>query len=499
IAAINGPTSVVIAGDESAVMEIASGFEAQGRKAKRLTVSHAFHSPHMDGMLDAFHEVAAGLSFDDPRIPIVSTLTGALVAPEEIRTPDYWTRHVRQAVRFLDGIRALEAEGVTTYIELGPDGVLSAMAQDCVTQSGAATFTAALRRDRSEPETVTAALAQAHVNGVSVHWKSYFTGTGARRVDLPTYAFQRQRYWLESPTSPAQATPAIADSVDARFWEAIEREDLASLAATLDVDTAEDSALEAVLPALSAWRRQQRERSAVDGWRYRVTWKPLTERPTQALTGTWLLVVPTSKADDELVTTITQALSTKGVDVQHITIDAANTTRSELATHVTEAETETAEANGVLSLLALDEPTAVVATALLTQALGDAGVDAPLWCVTRGAVCVGRSDRLASADQAAVWGLGRVAAMELPGRWGGLVDLPETLDERTAGRLASVLAGIGDEDQVAVRPAGTFGRRLVRASQDGAEGNPWTPTGTVLVTGGTGALGAEVARWLVAN
>ncbi|WP_269859713.1 acyltransferase domain-containing protein, partial [Streptomyces sp. RPT161] len=470
------PTSIVIAGDETAALEIAAGFEEQGRKTKRLTVSHAFHSPHMDGMLDAFREVAAGLTYETPRIPIVSTLTGTLVTAEEIGTAEYWVRHVRQAVRFLDGIRVLEDQNVTTYVELGPDGVLSAMAQDCVT-SQAAIFVPVLRRDRPEPETVTTALAQAHVNGVPVDWKSYFTGSGARRVDLPTYAFQRQRYWLESPT--AQAAAPAADTVDARFWEAVEREDLESLAATLDVEAGEDSALEAVLPALSAWRRQQRERSAVDGWRYRVTWKPVTDRPTQALTGTWLLVVPTAKADDELVTTITRSLSAKGVEVQHLTVDPTHITRSELATRLTETE----PANGVLSLLALDERTAVVATALLTQALDDAAIDAPLWCVTRGAVCVGRSDRLASADQAAIWGLGRVAAMELPGRWGGLVDVPEVLDERAAARLTSALAGLGDEDQVAVRPAGTFGRRLVRASQDGAEGNSWTPRGTVLVTG----------------
>uniref|UniRef100_UPI0022B8F323 type I polyketide synthase n=1 Tax=Streptomyces sp. RPT161 TaxID=3015993 RepID=UPI0022B8F323 len=211
IAAINGPTSVVIAGDEDAVLEIAAGFEAQGRKTKRLTVSHAFHSPHMDGMLEAFGEVASGLTFAAPRIPIVSTLTGTLVGAEEIGTPDYWVRHVRQAVRFLDGVRALEAEGVTTYVELGPDGVLSAMAQDCVTSDGV-TFAPVLRRDRFEPETLATALAQAHINGFPVDWQAYFAG--ARRVDLPTYAFQRQRYWLEPGSPVGDVTSAGLERAD---------------------------------------------------------------------------------------------------------------------------------------------------------------------------------------------------------------------------------------------------------------------------------------------
>ncbi|MFF7656837.1 SDR family NAD(P)-dependent oxidoreductase [Streptomyces sp. NPDC007983] len=198
IAALNGPTSVVIAGDEDAALAIAAGFEAQGRKTKRLTVSHAFHSPRMDGMLDAFREVAQGLSYAAPRIPIVSNLTGDIVSVEDITTPDFWVRHVREAVRFLDGIRTLEAQGVTTYLELGPDGVLTAMAQECVTGDDAA-FASTCRKARPEAETVTAALARLHVRGVTPDWAAYFDGTGASRVDLPTYAFQHRRFWLTSP------------------------------------------------------------------------------------------------------------------------------------------------------------------------------------------------------------------------------------------------------------------------------------------------------------
>ncbi|MGW7657632.1 type I polyketide synthase, partial [Streptomyces tendae] len=167
IAALNGPSSVVIAGDEDVALEIASGFEAQGRKTKRLTVSHAFHSPRMDGMLEAFREVAQGLSYEAPRIPIVSNLTGAVVSAEEITTADFWVRHVREAVRFLDGVRTMEAQGVTTYVELGPDGVLTAMAQECVSGDAAA-FVSALRKGRTEPVALTAALAALHTRGLTL-------------------------------------------------------------------------------------------------------------------------------------------------------------------------------------------------------------------------------------------------------------------------------------------------------------------------------------------
>ncbi|WP_189711627.1 acyltransferase domain-containing protein, partial [Streptomyces anandii] len=196
-------TSVVIAGDESAVLEIAEAFEAQGRKTRRLTVSHAFHSPHMDGMLADFRKVAEGLSYAAPAIPLVSNLTGTVVGEEEVSRPEFWVRHVREAVRFHAGVGALEAEGVTTFVELGPDGVLSAMGQECVTGDGHA-FVPVMQRGRSETETLTVALATAFARGAAQapDWAAYFAGSGARRVELPTYPFQRQWYWLDSG-SPA--------------------------------------------------------------------------------------------------------------------------------------------------------------------------------------------------------------------------------------------------------------------------------------------------------
>jgi acyl transferase domain-containing protein len=502
IAALNGPTSVVIAGDEDAAIEIAAGFEAQGRKTKRLTVSHAFHSPRMDGMLDAFREVAQGLSYNTPRIPIVSNLTGGLVSAEEIATPDFWVRHVREAVRFLDGVRTLEAQGVATYVELGPDGVLTAMAQECVTgDDTAAAFVPALRKGRAEPESLTGALAALHTRGVAPDWRAFFAGTGARRVDLPTYAFQRQRFWVENPEEVREAVAAM-DSVDARFWEAVEREDLEALAGALQSDDADElSSLGAVLPMLSSWRRRQSERSTVDAWRYQVTWKPVTARGAGTLSGRWLVVAPADGAGDGAgdvwAEGVVRTLSARGAEAQRIELAAED--RAGMAEGLREAIAE----GPVAGVFALPSVAAgadgLLRTAALTQALVDLGVDAPLWVATRGAVSTGRSDGLVDAWQARVWGLGRVAALELPEQWGGLVDLPETVDDRALSRLAGVLTGAEDEDQVAVRASGVFGRRLTRATA-ASRGRTWQPgAGSVLVTGGTGALGAQVARWLVAQ
>ncbi|MGW4080535.1 type I polyketide synthase, partial [Streptomyces asiaticus] len=202
IAALNGPTSVVIAGDEDAAVAIASGFEAKGRKTKRLTVSHAFHSPLMDPMLEPFRKVAESLTYEAPKIPVVSNLTGGIAPAAEIATADFWVRHVREAVRFLDGMRAMETQGVTTYLELGPDGVLSALGQECLAgESGHVAFAPALRSGRPEAETLTTALATLHTRGTAPDWAAYYAGTGAERVELPTYAFQREHYWLDAGTA----------------------------------------------------------------------------------------------------------------------------------------------------------------------------------------------------------------------------------------------------------------------------------------------------------
>ncbi|MCK9904757.1 SDR family NAD(P)-dependent oxidoreductase [Frankia sp. Cpl3] len=482
VAAVNGPESVVVSGTERAVAALAAHAERAGRRTRRLRVTAAFHSPLMDGMLEPFRQVAATLTYHAPAIPLVSTVTGRAVAAGELCDADYWVRQARAAVRFADAVTCLRERGVTTFVEVGPAAVLSGMGRECV-PAGDAAFVPTLRADRPEEHTLVTALSQAHVNGVHVDWAAFFAGTGAHRVDLPTYAFQHRRYWFQPPPASGATDPATAGGAGG----------------------ASDS-------------------SGTDDLTYRIVWTPvsLPGAATPALSGTWIVVLPPPAADAApLARACVQALELHGAQVRQLALDEADVDRAPLAGRLAAALTDAADraqdVRGVLSLAALDDsplrthpvlPTGLAGTVALLQALGDAGVDAPLWCATRGAVSTGPGDPLTNPAQAQVWGLGRVAALEMPARWGGLVDLPATLDPRTSERLVAVLAATSGEDQVALRPAGTFARRLVRAGTtttggrpgtEEAGGAPWRPRGTVLITGGTGALGAAIAQWCAAE
>ncbi|MFB9595149.1 type I polyketide synthase [Saccharothrix longispora] len=472
IAAVNGPSAVVVSGDEDAVDAVAAHFA----RTKRLVVSHAFHSHRTDPVLAGFRAVLADVAFAPPRIPVVTTAPSG----HGIDTPDYWVDQVRMPVRFADAVAGLRA---ATLVEIGPDGVLGALAAEVVADRVVVALT---RADRDEAAALAAAVARLHVSGSAVDWTGWF-GTRSAHVDLPTYAFQRRRFWPE----PAAAAPASADPAEAEFWAAVDRADTDAVATALDLGG--DAALAGVLPALSAWRRKSREAAELDAWRYRATWEPVADRQA-LLSGTWLLVTaqdPAAQdpaAQDEAVAA---ALAAHGAAVVHLPVPAG-ADRAAVAVRLREVLGDTTPA-GVVSLASAgtDAHRNLVSTAGLVQALGDTGTAGPLWVLTRGAVPAVAGERPDPA-QAAVWGLGRVVALEHPGLWGGLVDLPPVLDARSAERLAGVLAGRA-EDQVAVRPTGVAARRLAPAP-GGPATRTWRPSGTVLVTGGTGALGRRVAR-----
>ncbi|QTZ95654.1 type I polyketide synthase [Streptomyces auratus] len=519
VAAVNGPSSVVVSGDADALDELMDGCKEREVRARRIEVDYASHSAHVESIREELLEVLAPVVPRPAEVPLFSTVRGEWLDAAEMDA-GYWFTNLRRTVEFAPAIEALVAAGHRTFVEVSPHPVLTVPLQETVEDEGAdAVVTGTLRRDDGGLARLYTSLGVLYAHGVDVDWSPAFADRRPHRVELPTYAFQRQRFWLE-PDAPAVA----ASPEEEAFWTAVGDQDAATLAGTLGLPGAE--ALDEVLPALSSWHRNRRQRGTADGWRYRVVWRPLTEPAARQLDGEWLVVVPAGYEDDALVHGAREALAEAGARTHSLTVDD----RAGLADLLRPGPGPFA---GVLSLLALDErpdrthpcvPTGLSLTLALLQALGDAGIDAPLWCVTRGAVGIGTTAEAATGgsagehdaptnpDQAGIWGLGRVAALEHPERWGGLIDLPGRAGGQTAaeGRtaadgqevalLARILAAGDDEDQLAVRGSALFGRRLLPAPVAGKPPRrSWRPRGTVLVTGGTGALGAHIARWLAAD
>ncbi|MGI5413081.1 SDR family NAD(P)-dependent oxidoreductase [Streptomyces chartreusis] len=218
LAAVNGPASVVLSGAEDAVLTAAERLRDAGHRTHRLAVSHAFHSPLMTPVLDDFRTVVAGLTFNDARLPVVSTVTGRTATARELRDPDHWIRHTVATVRFADAVRTLAAQGVRAHLELGPDAVLSPLIDETLTDPETITdpdtitdpeviAVPLLRAGRPEELSLITGLARLHTTCAAgtVDWAALYRDTGARRVDLPTTAFERQPYW---PTGTGRARDA---------------------------------------------------------------------------------------------------------------------------------------------------------------------------------------------------------------------------------------------------------------------------------------------------
>lgn len=545
VAAVNSPRSVVVSGEPDAVEELLAECETDGVRARAVAAAvGAGHSPQVEALREEMLEVCASAVLMPGSIPFYSSVTGCLFDTGGLDR-EYWYRNVREPVQFERVVRSLLEDGHRTFIEVSAHPVLAVGVQETVESlNGGATglhevaAIGTLRRDSGGPRRFLCSLSEAWVRGVGVDWGALFEGSGAQRVELPTYAFQRERYWLDTAlekTAEKLDVAARAAAPDAHFWEQVENEDTDGLAEILGLGEQEErSSLERLRPALARWRRRRRVDSTLDDWRYRIGWKHLSDAPA-TLSGIWPVLVPAGRLEDEWVATVIEALERHGAKPLPIELDRARgCDRAWLAARISTALAEQANGDtsgwelspsafnsfegdegpatdlpaiaGVLSLLALDEeahpkhsavPRGLAGTLALVQALGDAGVRGKLWLATRAAVRCGSEDHVDSPSQAMVWGLGRTLSLEQPQRLGGLVDLPVSLDEGSLRRLCGVLATAGEEDQLAVRSRGVLTRRLERAPVVAEEPvESWRPRGTVLVTGATGGVGAHVARWL---
>ncbi|NML53648.1 acyltransferase domain-containing protein [Streptomyces sp. R302] len=513
VAGLNGPRLVTVAGETAALEELVAALTAEGVRARIVPATVASHTSQVDRLRDRITDLLGFVRPRAGRVPLYSTVTGEMLDGSEL-TADYWFENCRRPVAFEPVLRRLFAEGFGVFVESSAHPVLT-LGMEATAEAAGATplLSGTLRRGQGGLSRFHTTLGTLHVDGVPVDWSPAFAGRPGRRPDLPTYAFQHRRYWVE-PAPRQDGTSA--DALDAAFWETVEREDLEALASALGVGT---EPLGAVLPALASWRRESRADAELESLRYRVAWHAVGEPVATGLGGHWLVAVPAGAEDGtagtdplagagSLVADVLRALEEGGARTTTVVVTSGDT-RAELAGRL-RAATAAAPAAGVLSLLPVDTtadtalpalPKGLAGTLLLLQAVSDAGLDRRVWSVTRGAVAVGTADRVDAPAQAQVWGLGEVARLEIPHLWAGTVDLPEAPSERDLLRLTAIVSGPADENALAVRPYGLFARRLVRAPRTASSSAaaPRPAHGTVLVTDGTTGPGARVARLLAGD
>ncbi|HXR30986.1 MAG TPA: beta-ketoacyl synthase N-terminal-like domain-containing protein, partial [Solirubrobacterales bacterium] len=450
VAAINGPASAVLSGDIDALDAFLVECKADGVRASRIRGTFvASHSAQVDSLRD---ELLADLSVVAPRsgeIPFHSTVTGERLDTAELDA-EYWFRNVRETVRLDPTIRGLLKAGIGTFIEVSPHPVLTVGVSETVEDAAMAvsvSLLSTLRREEGGPQRFARSLAEAQVAGVEVDWSPFCDISEGRSVALPTYPFQRERFWLEVPP---RVSPASGDG---------EPDDLC----------------------------------------LRESWDLIPDPPEVQLSGTWLVITSPLQQADARVGEAVNALAGHGAEVVRVEFDREADTASLFA-----SLRERAMPDRVISLLALggaeqggSPASCSLETLSLLQEMTRAELRCPIHLVTSGAVSVGDADPLRNPLQAQLWGLGRTLAVEEQDRWGGLLDIPESLDDRTLGRLAGLLEGLEAEDQVAVRDDGAFVRRLVPASApDDAGADGWRTGGTALVIGGVGRVEVDLGLWL---
>ncbi|MFT2016587.1 type I polyketide synthase [Streptomyces sp. 796.1] len=459
-------------------------------------------------------QTAAGLDYRQATITVLCARTGEAVT-DAVGTADHWIgRSTRGAAGAADGLAEV-LTGAGALVDLGPEPLWEPALVEAV---GVPLVVGALAPERPEVRALLHSLARLHLSGRAVDWPAVFTGGPApRTVPLPTYAFQRRRYWLED--EPAAGAPAAWTPADTAFWGAVDQADPAALARALGVTGDERALLQQALPALAAWRRRQQ-------WQYRVGWRAVADAVDPRLSGRWLVVAAQQQPADEdsarqpegqggpaggLVAAVRGALVGRGADVVPLDVELTGATGAQWSEQVARAAAGQPLA-GVVSLLALvgqgPAPSAdglgpggpgqaVAPTVVLADALERAQVAAPLWVLTRGAVQVDAGDPPAHPAQAGLWGLAGALAAERQRAWGGVVDLPVRFDDRAGRRLAGALLAELDESEVALRSDSAFARRLVRQVPAAPETDDAALRGTVLISGAATAAGRYAARWAV--
>ena len=530
IAALNGPESIVISGESAAIGSICSQLESGGVKTKKLQVSHAFHSPLMEPMLTEFEAVAKQVSYNQPRITLISNVSGQKVGGE-ITNAQYWVDHVRQPVRFTQSMKTLEEEGYETFLEIGPKPILLGMGRQCV-KADVGEWLPSLRPGVNEWEQILSSLGKLYVKGAKIDWSGFDSDYSREKVALPTYPFQRERHWVEikenkqkehQNSEKISGTPIVKLLTEGKTETLIQQLETAAKLSPEKVKL-----LPEILEVLAKQHQEQLTAVSIKNWFYEIQWKPLgtSNSNTKIQSSHWLILADTKGVGEKLGQKLQKEGHAYSLVYRGQSYEKQTAGTYQLNPQIAEEweklyqEIEKSSETPITKLIhlwSLDAPESkelTVETLKESQLWGCGSVvhllqtlvknssTAQLWLVTRGSQSVlSKTEKITGLATSPLWGLGRVMSLEHPQLWGGLVDLdPQapTVDE--VEMLSQLLVNEQEEDNLALRGEKTYVARLVKQeSPEFAQPVSLSSEGSYLITGGLGALGLHSAEWLVSK
>lgn len=542
IAAVNGPRSIVISGQGAAAREVVATLD-EGIRRKRLEVSHAFHSPLMEPMLDAFERIAAKVSFSPPQIPVISNLTGRL-AGNEIATPEYWVDHVRRTVRFAEGVRALAAEGCDAYLEVGPRPVLLGLVGGLLSQS---ILIPTLADQRDDEQQILTSLGRFYTLGGRPDWRQ-LDGDGIRKVDLPTYPFERRRHWVATTGSSGSRgrhggrQDRAGGEIQQLLLQGNADAVVERLRNTGELSSQENASLHRVVSELVRQVEREQTANVMEDWLCELRWRPAANLASDETAkepvnnaennaqhpGWWLIFadrggtgahlargLAACRRDSVLITDASRpggehiesdlAVDPRSQDVREQLLELLAKRREPLEGVVflwgldaRDQDSHDAEANP--ARLSEEHARLCGGVLHLLQALvaSQRQEISKLWLVTVCGVAVSEQLEEISLSQAPLWGLGRSIALEHPELWGGLLDV-DAVGEGAAEQVLQAILDPQAEPHLAIRGGQRHVARLTPAETPPSRRFEISPEASYLVTGGLGGLGLELAAWLAAR
>ncbi len=531
IAAVNGPQSVVISGAAAAIETLRDKLEAAGIKTKQLQVSHGFHSPLMEPMLAEFAALANRVTYQQPRIPLLSNVTG-IREDERLTRASYWVNHVRQPVQFARSMETLHQEGYQVFLEIGPKPILLSMGQQCLPKEEAL-WLPSLRPGRDDWQQMLHSLGELYVRGVKVDWSGFDADYFRSKVVLPNYPFQRQRYWVEESKNRHQTAGTLSSQkVQTPIINLLQQGDSQKLARHLETvgQLSEDEVklLPKLLELLVEQHQQQLTTASIEDWLYQLEWQSKPRIPKTSLKrtqasepGIWLILADPDGLGQNLADLLRARghsciliYAGHGYQAKETGSWILNPASPDDFERLLQEDWATSEMllRGVIHLWSLEAapPDVLTASSLeWAQSLCCASLlhlvrvlvkhkcstSPQLWLVTRGALPVSQS--LPAVAQAPLWGLGKAIALEHSEFWGGMVDLAPEMTDDEAAKLLEEIEDSQGEDHLSFRDGRRYVARLVRSQPSEVQTLSLRSDSTYLITGGLGALGLKIARWMV--